>query len=221
VAALICTVDVVLMTLKDSVLQVALLKRTREPYEGVWALPGGYVHVEEDANTDAAARRVLREKMGVVSPYLEQLETFSGKFRDHRGWSISVAYFALVPAQLIDETSESIRWVPADQLEPLPFDHNDIVRAALVRIRSKSSYSSLPVFLCGDVFTIPELHKVYELVKGSPINMVSFRRKMDELDMLEAVETVRTKGMSGKPPTLYRIRPEFKSALSTSHRGFA
>ena len=82
----ICTVDVVLLTIKDDCLNVALLKREREPFKGVAALPGGYIHVTEDADARDAALRVLQEKTGIEVPYLSQLSTFSGPGRDSRGW---------------------------------------------------------------------------------------------------------------------------------------
>src|SRR5207248_2033777 len=97
----ICTVDVVLLTIKENGLNVALLKRDREPYKGVLALPGGFVHVQDDADVRDAALRVLLEKTGIAAPYLEQLATFSGPVRDPRGWSMSVAHYALVSHDVI------------------------------------------------------------------------------------------------------------------------
>src|SRR5262245_31930104 len=97
----ISTVDVVLLTLRAGQLHVALLRRDREPFKDILALPGGYVHADEDQDTLDAACRVLRDKTGIESPYLEQLATFSGAARDPRGWSLSVAYYALVPEAVI------------------------------------------------------------------------------------------------------------------------
>lgn len=218
--ALICSVDVVLLTIKSGSLHLALLKRDREPFKGTWALPGGYIHPEDDASAAAAARRVLKDKAGIDSPYLEQLATFSGPGRDPRGWSISIAHYALVPAALIEQTGRpEVRLVPVDALEGLPFDHREIVAAALGRVRSKSQYSSLPAHLCAPEFTLPKLQAVYEAVLGEPINKVSFRRKMDEMAMLEAVPGALETGKANRPAQLYRLKGEFRHALALAERG--
>jgi 8-oxo-dGTP diphosphatase len=122
--------------------------------------------------------RVLRDKTGIVSPYLEQLATFSGRGRDPRGWSISVAYYALVPPAVIERAGHpEVLLMPIDRIQGLPFDHRQIVEAAVERMRNKSSYSSLPVYLCGESFTLPQLQSVYEALLGELLNKVSFRLK--------------------------------------------
>lgn len=216
---IICTVDVVLLCLQGSALHVALLKRDKSPFEGGYALPGGFIHPEEDADTMDAAARMLNEKTGIASPYLEQLCTFSGAARDPRGWSISIVYYALVPAELIKpDRAPGLQLQPVDQLRTLPFDHKEIVLAAVERVRSKSSYSSLPVYLCGEQFTLPRLQAVYEAILGEPINKVSFRRKMDELDMLESVEGALEAGRANRPAQLYRLKSQYRNRLSLSGR---
>ena len=223
---IVCTVDVVLLTLKESTLQVLLLKREQAPFAGAWALPGGFVHADVDADTQESAARVLKEKVGIASPYLEQLATFSGLARDPRGWSIAVTYCALVSfdelqAALADdvERAAQLQLCDVDALPQLPFDHAGIVDAAVARVRSKSLYSSLPVFLCGPEFTLPQLQLAYEAVLGESVNKVSFRRKMDELDMLEAVPGAMRGGAAHRPAQLYRLRTEFRRSLSLLERG--
>lgn len=90
-------VDTALFTIRDERLRLILTRRKEPPFEGLFALPGGFVHAQEDADTEAAARRVIRGKIGFDAPYLEQLFTFSGAARDPRGWSVSVVYYALIP----------------------------------------------------------------------------------------------------------------------------
>jgi len=214
----ICTVDVVLLTLLDGALHVALLPRDKAPFAGVLALPGGYVHAQEDANTQASAVRVLAAKAGLVSPYLEQLATFSGPQRDPRGWSISVAYCALVPSSVLQQ-SHGLQLLPVQNVPALAFDHAAILATALERVRSKSLYSSLPVHLCAQPFTLPQLQSVYESVLGEPLNKVSFRRKMDELGMLEALPGQLQTGGAHRPAQLYRVRAAFRQHLSLSARG--
>lgn len=219
-SSIICTVDVALLTLKDNRLHVALLKRDHPPFAGIFSLPGGYIHSQEDGDTRDAAMRTLRVKTGIEGAYLEQLATFSGPGRDPRGWSISVAYYALVPSNLIDQAARPdivLRLV--DQLRGLPFDHQQIIEAALLRVRNKSSYSSLPVHLCGETFTLPQLQKVYETILGEAINKVSFRRKIDELDILEPAEGQMEIGKANRPAQLYRLKKHFRQHLALSDRG--
>jgi 8-oxo-dGTP diphosphatase len=216
---IICTVDVVLLTLKQERLCVALLKRDADPFKGVLALPGGYVHAEEDADAQQAAQRVLREKAAIVSPYLEQLATYSGRGRDPRGWSLSVAYYALVPMAIVEAANHpQVHLTPCERIPSLPFDHAQIIESAVARVRNKSSYSSLPVYLCGEQFTLPQLQSVYETVIGEAINKVSFRRKMEELDMLEPVEGEYETGKANRPAQLYRLKARFRERLALSDR---
>ncbi|NHZ64869.1 NUDIX hydrolase [Massilia genomosp. 1] len=216
----ICTVDTVLLTLADDGLCVALLKREREPYKGVAALPGGYIHADKDIDGYGAALRVLKTKTGIDVPYLEQLAAFTGAARDPRGWSVSLTYYALVPHAVITAAGHpGVKLVGVDRLHTLPFDHGVIVAAAVERLRSKSQYSSLPCFLVGELFTLPQLQRVYEALMGEALNKVSFRRKMAELDVLEAAEGQMDTSSPSRPAQLYRLRPEFRDRLGLLKRG--
>lgn len=217
--AVICTVDVVLLTLEHSQLKVALVRRERAPFAQALALPGGYIHAQDDVDTQASAARVLRDKAGLESPYLEQLATFSGAVRDPRGWSLAVAYCALVPPETLAQAEGRVQLVAVDALPPLPFDHRQIIDTAVQRVRSKSQYSSLPVHLCAEPFTLPQLQAVYEALLGDAINKVSFRRKVDELAMLEPVPGALQTGGAHRPAQLYRVRPAYRRSLSLSARG--
>ncbi len=216
----ICTVDVVLLTIKENGLHVALLKRDREPYKGVLALPGGFVHVQDDADVRDAALRVLLEKTGIAAPYLEQLATFSGPVRDPRGWSMSVAHYALVSHDVISAAGHpDVQLLSVDQRLSLPFDHLAIVNTAVARLRGKSQYSSLPCYLAGAAFTLPQLQRIYEALMGEPLNKVSFRRKMTEMDMLEPVEGQLEAGGAHRPAQLYRLKPASREQLALLERG--
>jgi 8-oxo-dGTP diphosphatase len=221
-SGIISTVDVVLLTLRDGRLQVALLKRDRDPFSGVLALPGGYLRPDADADAADAAARVLREKTGIVSPYLEQLSTFSGRGRDPRGWSLSIAYYALVPADVIERAAHDhaeVVLADVERTQALPFDHRQIVEAAVARVRNKSSYSSLPVYLCGETFTLPQLQAVYEALLGEPVNKVSFRRKIEEFGIVEPIEGALETGKANRPAQLYRLKARYRNALSMTDRG--
>ena len=178
-APIITTVDVVLFSLQTGILSVGLLRRGGDPYKNQLALPGGYIHAEEDANDVAAALRVLKAKTGMCPPYLEQLQTFAGGARDPRGWSVSIAYFALVnPDTLQVNPAVDFVWQSVDQLGQLPFDHNRIISAGIERLRNKSSYSSMPCYLLGNSFTLSELQNLYQQLLGDSWNPSAFRRKL-------------------------------------------
>jgi 8-oxo-dGTP diphosphatase len=212
------SVDTVVFTLRDGVLQLLLLRRAQQPFQGVWALPGGYVHADEDADAKASALRVLKDKLGITGAYLEQLATFSGPARDPRGWSVAIAYCALLPWEQVPQRVD-VQLRPVEALGTLPFDHRAIVDVALDRVRNKSQYSSLPVHLCGPSFTLPQLQQVYEHLLGESLNKVSFRRKMDEMALLEAVPGALHSGGAHRPAQLYRVRAPYRQELALSVRG--
>ena len=213
------SVDVVVLTLLDDELHLVLVRRAQAPFAGVWALPGGYIHADVDQNAKDSAARVLREKAGIEGAYLEQLACFSGPARDPRGWSVAVAYCALIARQYLPQQDADLKLVPVNELIALPFDHRSMVAAALARVRSKSQYSSLPVHLCGPELSLPQLQQVYESILGEPLNKVSFRRKMDELNVLEPVPGAMRAGGAHRPAQLYRVRAPYRQELALSARG--
>lgn len=216
----ICTVDMVLLTLHEGGLKVALLKRDREPFKGLVALPGGFIHADEDTDVRAAALRVLKAKTGIDAPYLEQLATFSGPARDPRGWSVSIAHYALVSFDVIARAGHpDVKLFSVDQAIFLPFDHRLILETAVSRLRSKSQYSSLPCYLVGETFTLPQLQRVYEILMGELMNKVSFRRKIAEMDMLELIEGQFESAGAHRPAQLYRLKADFKQHLQLLERG--
>jgi 8-oxo-dGTP diphosphatase len=219
-SAVICTVDVVLLTLLGEELAAVLLRRDNAPFQGELAIPGGYVHPEDDLSAHDAALRVIEDKTGIVAPYLEQLATFSGAARDPRGWSLSVAHYALVPYALLAARKDAaVHVLPLSQLGSLPFDHNAIIDTALERLRNKSQYSSLPCFLAGDSFTLPQLQRIYELLLGDTLNKVSFRRKMAEMDILDPVDGQFEAAGAHRPAQLYRMKAAVKKTLTVLERG--
>jgi ADP-ribose pyrophosphatase YjhB (NUDIX family) len=196
-------VDTALFTILDERLCLLLARRREPPFEGVLALPGGFVHVEEDTDTAMAARRVIRGKLGIDAPYLEQLFTFSGPARDPRGWSISVAYYALIPAELLSQ-SQAAEAVAVEELPTLPFDHPQIVAKAIERLRGKATYSSLPAFLLPSEFTMTDLHRIYQQTIGTRLDQASFRHKILEQDIIEPIPN-RFRGGAHRPAQLYRL----------------
>jgi len=213
----IVTVDVVLMTLLEGELCVALCKRKADPWKGHLALPGGYVHVDEDLSLDDAARRVLQAKAGVEIAYLEQLYSLAGPSRDPRGWSVSVSYCALARADEIRAALDpEVSMVAVRKLGELPFDHRRIVDLAVTRVQNKASYSSLPAFLLPELFTLSELQQVYEQVLDTRLDRASFRRKIEDQGFIEAVKGEFRTGAQ-RPAQLYRQR---RRVLSSFGRAF-
>ncbi len=203
----IVTVDIVLLTLRDGALHVALLPRPGEPHAGVCALIGGYVHTDEDEDAEAAVQRILRAKAGLTGIFFEQLKTFASADRDPRGWSVSIAYFALVPSDILARAGVSLELRPAHAPGDLPFDHNAIIAAALERLRGKGAYSTIPARLLPDVFTMSELQAIYETVMGERLDQSAFRRKITDLNILEEVTgEKRQTERARRPTTLYRLK---------------
>lgn len=205
------TVDIVIFAVMDDALHVLLVQRPAaagEPFPGTWALPGGFVDIATDKDLQACAMRKLKDKTGVVSPYLEQLGSWGSATRDPRGWSATHAYFALLPARPGEGGhAADTQWFPvvADKVKPrLAFDHGEILEAAVLRLRGKVEYTSLPVYLMPGEFTLPDLQRVYEIVLDRPLEKSAFRTRMLSADMIEPVARMR-KGPN-RPAQLYRLK---------------
>lgn len=202
------TVDVVIFTLWNRALHVLLVRRRHWPFEDQWALPGGFIGMDE--SLDDAARRKLEEKTGVRDVYLEQLYTFGKPGRDPRTRVISVAYFALVQSdkhelRVSDETSD-VRWFPVREIpKPLAFDHEQILDCAITRLRSKLEYTTLAFQLLPEVFSILDLKDIYEQILGEELDKGNFYRKIKEAGILE--QTNRTREGRGRPTRLWRFKP--------------
>jgi 8-oxo-dGTP diphosphatase len=206
------TVDLAIFTVLDDALKVLLVQRPQaagEPFPGRWALPGGFVDVDRDADLAACARRTLHEKTGVASPYLEQLGSWGGAARDPRGWSATHVYLALMPASGVvlerGGNAADVRWFAVDGRWPaLAFDHDEILRAAVERLRGKVEYTSLPAFLLPEPFTLPQLQRIYEVVLGRPVDKSGFRTRMLAADLLEAEGMVASD--TGRSALGFRLR---------------
>lgn len=212
------TVDMAIFTIKEGDLKVLLVKRAQYPSKGKWALPGGFVDVNADLDLDATASRKLKEKTGVNISHLEQVMTFGGKKRDPRGWSMTVAYMALIASENIslevDPSSDEVVWVSVAEVQEsykLAFDHLTILDACHERLRSKVQYTSLPVNLLPESFTLTDLQKTFEIVLGSSVEKKSFRRRILDAEILE--ETGEMKTGSNRPAKLYRAKDVGKDHL--------
>ncbi len=202
------TVDIILFAFWDDALRVLLIQRKQGPYAGCWALPGGFVRLEE--SLEEAALRELEEETGVKDVYLEQLYTFGDPDRDPRGRVITVAYFALLSADELarshvrgGDDARDARWWNVYDLPELAFDHKRILDYALQRLRWKLEWTALGFLLLPDEFTLSELQKIYETVLNEPLDKRNFRRKILAAGILE--ETKRYREGDHRPAKLYRF----------------
>jgi 8-oxo-dGTP diphosphatase len=202
------TVDIILFTFQDDQLRVLLVRRAQQPYAGKWALPGGFVQMDEDL--DEAARRELSEETNVSDIYLEQLYTFGEPDRDPRTRVITVAYFALLGTDQAGELQihgatdvDDARWWNVYSLPELAFDHDRIIQYGLQRLRWKLQWTALGFLLLPEEFTLSELQRVYETVLHEPLDKRNFRRKMLAADVLE--ETGNLREGDHRPAKLYRF----------------
>jgi 8-oxo-dGTP diphosphatase len=203
----ILTVDGVLLAVIDKRLQVALLRRPVAPFEGVLALTGGYVRVDSDVSPDAAALRVLQEKLNFQPNHLEQVVTVGNATRDARGWSSSIVYLALEEGSVLEALAAQgiIEFADVNNLPELAFDHRELIALAVARLKSRALYSSVGAHLLAEVFTLAQLLEVYELLLGSVLNPANFRRKMLETDALTPAGQLQS---GGRPAQAYRLKDE-------------
>lgn len=210
------TVDLVLLASIERRLHALLLRRGQSPQAGRWALPGGFVAIDE--SLDAAAGRVLREKAGMERAHLEQLYTFGAVDRDPRMRIVTVAYLALLRPSQVAQAVRDGRVIAArldgdplcardgDGAElPLAFDHRHILSVARERLRGKIDYSDLAFAFLPERFTLRALQDVHEAVLGSTLNKPAFRRKMLDRGQLIATGD-READASHRPAELFRVR---------------
>lgn len=200
------TVDCVVFGIDEEDLKVLLIQRNLEPFEGSWAFPGGFVHMEEGLAD--AARRELREETGLDRVYLEQLFTFGDVARDPRGRVVSVAYYALV--RLMNHSVQAATdardatWFPVWDTPSLAFDHETILQTALERLRGKVRYQPIGFELLPKKFTLSQLQGLYEMVLERELDRRNFRKKILSMDILEELDEVQ-QGVAHRAARLYRF----------------
>jgi 8-oxo-dGTP diphosphatase len=201
------TVDIVIFTLSADQLKLLLIRRGGDPFRGHWALPGGFVNMDE--SLEKAARRELEEETGVAGVYLEQLYTFGKPDRDPRERVITVAYYALVPAEMLNvqaaSDAEAVAWFGLGELPELAFDHREIVSMAHERLVAKLDYSTIAFQFLNDSFTLGELQNIYQTIRREEVDKRNFRKWALALDQIEETGELRRDG-AHRPAKLYRIK---------------
>lgn len=199
------TVDIVIFTIQAGELKVLLVERGIPPFQGQFAIPGGFVL--EDEGLDAAARRELKDETGVADVFLEQLYSFGDPGRDPRGRVVTVAYFALISADrsplVAGSDAAAARWWPVRELPELAFDHRKILDCALERLRNKLEYTTVGFQLLPARFTLSELQQVYEAILNKKLDKRNFRRKLGLLKVLRPTRELRRGGR--RPARLYEF----------------
>jgi 8-oxo-dGTP diphosphatase len=186
------TVDCVIFGLDESDLKVLLIQRGQAPFEGQWALPGGFVQMNE--MLDEAARRELQEETGVSNVFLEQLYTYSGVDRDPRERVVTVAYFALVKLcdHRIKATTDArnAAWFAVHDTPKLAFDHAQILEQAQERLKAKVRYQPVGFELLPEKFTLTQLQRLYETILERELDKRNFRKKILGMDLLVELDEI-------------------------------
>jgi len=200
------TVDCVVFGVDEGALKILLIERGEDPFKGCWALPGGFVRMDE--TLDAAAARELKEETNVGKVYLEQLYTFGAPKRDPRGRVVTVAYYGLVnrvehqPQAATDASAAA--WYSAAKLPKLAFDHKEIVSLAIERLRAKVRYAPIGFELLPSKFSLTQLQRLYETVLDRELDKRNFRKKVLGLEIL--IDTGETeKNVPRRAAQLYRF----------------
>lgn len=200
------TADVLIFSIRNGEFSLLLIRRSNDPFAGSFAIPGGFVQMNE--TLDEAAKRIIDQKGHQKNLYLEQLYTFGDLNRDPRGRVVSVAYIALVPedkAVDVDDGKHLIKWFAVKDLPPLAFDHAKIVASAIERIKSKIGYSNIAANLLPNKFRLTQLQNVYEMILDKKLDKRNFRKKMSSLDLLESLDEKAVTGQH-RPAMLYHFR---------------
>ena len=200
------TVDVAIFSMVDEELKVLLIQRKNWPFEGMWAIPGGFVDMDESLE-DAAARE-LYEETGVEGVYLEQFYTFGQPDRDPRTRVISVAYLALVDAGQLQpraaDDATDVGWFSVHDPPPLAFDHVDILKRALQRLHHKLESTALGSLFMPEEFTLSELRRAYGRILNERLDGRRFRRRILAAGVLK--ETGTRRGGGRRAAKLYRFK---------------
>ena len=200
------TVDCVVFGMDEGDLKVLLIKRGVEPFAGKWALPGGFVRMDE--SLDDAARRELEEEAGIRPSHLEQLYTFGEPGRDPRGRVVTVAYFALVTLSdhrvHASTDAREAAWFSVWDTPKLAFDHADILGTALQRLKGKVRYQPIGFELLPPKFTLTQLQRLYEIILERELDKRNFRKKILSMELLEELDEVE-QDVSHRAARLYRF----------------
>lgn len=198
--------DIVVFTIRQDALRVLLVKRSLPPFRDAWALPGGFVRLEE--GMEDGARRELEEETGLTDIYLEQLRTFGEPDRDPRERVITVAYVAVVPSDELEieaaADADKVGWFGLKALPELAFDHQEIIKVAVKRLAARLDHETIAFRFLPKEFTLAELQQVYELIRREKIDKRNFRKRIRSLELVRDTGKERRNG-AHRPARLFRV----------------
>lgn len=204
-------IELAIFSIVDGQLCVLLGKRSQEPHQGKWALPGGVLRIDLDKHLEDAAQRVAQERLGVSLPFIRQLQSVGGMSRDSRApWALSIVYRALLPIEQIKPVAgkrlDELEWRPVSKLTTktvLAFDHWQLIQSAFAITCHEIDQLDLPFEFMPEKFTLGELQTFCEIFLGKSLDKSSFRRRLDDKDLVEAVpDEMRTGAF--RPAQLFR-----------------
>ena len=198
------SVDIVVFGIHEGVLKTLLVDINRPPhYVNMLGFPGGLIDTKETA--EDAVTRHLKEKVGLKEGFTEQLYTFSSLNRDKRNRVISIAYYGLVPSDVIaSHDYPNTSWVPVSEIKNLAYDHDDILDTAYNRLKGKLFYTNIAQYMLPKKFTLTEVQSLYEIVTKRVFDKRNFRKKILSLDIVEETGEMQ-EGMKNRPAALYRF----------------
>ena len=203
------TVDAVVFTILNNELKIIIIRRKNPPFKGYFALPGGFVELDE--NLDDAAERELKEETGVENIFLKKLKPFGKVGRDSRGRIITIPYLAIISGKNVKLHStcdaELARWHSVYNLPKLAFDHKEIISYALNKLRSDIEKSNIAFQIIPKKFTLTELQRVYEIILNKKLDKRNFRKKLRELLILKELPETKMEG-AHRPARLYSFKSE-------------
>ena len=184
------TTDSVIFGFDGTSINILLIERGIDPYKGAWALPGGFLNIDE--SVEDCAKRELQEETNIKDVYLEQFHTFSAVERDPRERVLTIAFFALVSKDKFEviagDDANKAQWYEWNNLPPLAFDHADIIRMAREKLQEQLRISPIAFKLLDKVFKMDELQRIYELIHERKYDRRNFMRKMEASGFLKKIE---------------------------------
>lgn len=197
------TTDCIVFGFDGTKLNLLLINRGIEPYKGSWALPGGFMKIDETA--EQGALRELQKETGVKDIYIEQMQAFTAVDRDPRERVMTIAFMAFVRQEkyevIAGDDAAKAQWFPVKSLPQLAFDHKEIITLALDKLRWKMTYEPLAFRLLNKTFTISQLQTIYEVVFDKRFDRRNFHKKLTSLGYI--IPTDEQQKAIGRPSTLY------------------
>lgn len=209
-------VDAVVFTIIHNELKLLLIRRKNPPFKGMFALPGGFVNIDEDI--EDAAKRELEEETNVKNIFLKKLTAYGAPKRDPRGRVVSVAFMAIIDAEsqtlMAHPEHDALKaeWIDIDDVKELAFDHSKIVEDALEELKYDIQTTNIAAQLLSERFTLAEMQRLYEIILGKTLDKRNFRKRLKSFDILSATHETKMEG-AHRPALLYRFRTRKYQAI--------